>query len=171
MKKMFFMAVLFSSFLFSSCGNDLFDVSFNTTITEDYTFEVSGGSIPLNQSIPISLNNEDTSKYLNNLKSIEIKKMTYKIIEFSGDPEGKITLNLTANYETFHSISDVTVKTAFDNATVYEVTNKAALTKAANSFLQNKTITLETSGESVSTNPMSFKFLITLELGVVANPL
>lgn len=125
----------------------------------------------MNQSIPISLDNEDTSEYLNNLKSIEIKKMTYKIIEFDGDPEGKITLNLKANNETLLSITDVTVKTAFDNATVYEVTNKAALTKAANSFLQNKAIALETTGQSVSTNPMSFKFLITLELGVVANPL
>ncbi len=171
MKKLFFITALVTSVLLSSCSKDLLDVSFNTTITENYAINVPGGTIPLNQSIPLNIDNADTSSYLNKLKSVEIKKMTYKIIDFTGDAEGKITLNLMANGVLLNTITDINVKNAADAVTVFEVTDKTALTNAGNSLLENKTITLETTGESVSTSPMAFKFFITLELGVVANPL
>jgi hypothetical protein len=174
MKKLFFIAVLFSSLLFSSCVDDLvddlLDISFNTTITENYAVTVPGGPIPLIQSIPLNLDNADTSQYLDKLKSVEIKKMTYKIIDFSGDAEGKLTLNLLADDVPLNSITDINVKNAADAGTVFEVTDKTALTNAANSLLKNKTINLNTTGQAVSEG-MSFKFLITLDLGVVANPL
>lgn len=175
MKKLFFIAVLFSSFLFSSCGDDLeelLDVSFEVPIEEEIDVTVVGGTISLDQTEVFSLlENTETSKYIEKLKTIEIKKMTYKIIDFSGDPSGKITASLKADGQTLHSISEVIVKNASDNSTVFEVTNQTALKNAATSLLQNKTITLETSGQSVSTDPMSFKIQITLDLGVVANPL
>ncbi len=177
MKKLFFIAVLFSSFLFSSCGDDLedlLDVNFNTTIVEEIDVNVFGNADPvsLDQNEVFSLlENTETSKYIDKLKTIEIKKMTYKIIDFSGDTSGKITASLKADGQTLHSISQVTVKNAYDNATVFEVTNQTALKNAATSLLQNKTITLETSGQSVSTTAMSFKIEVTLELGIVANPL
>lgn len=177
MKKLFFVAVLFSSFLFSSCGDDLeelLDVSFEVPIVEEIDVDVIGGTEPvsLDQTVMFSLSeNTETNKYLDKLKSLEIKKMTYKVINFTGDATGKITASLKANGTTLHSITDVTVKTAFDNATVYEVTNKAALVTAATSLLQNKTISLETTGQTVSTSAMNFKIQVTLQLGVVANPL
>jgi hypothetical protein len=177
MKKLFFIAVLFSSFLFSSCGDDLedlLDVNFDTTIVEEIDVNVVGGAEPvsLDQTEVFSLmENTETNKYIDKLKTIEIKKMTYKIIDFSGDTSGKISASLKADGQTLHTITDKTVKTEFDNATVFEVTNKAALVTAATALLQNKTITLETSGQSVSTNPISFTIQVTLDLGVVANPL
>jgi hypothetical protein len=177
MKKFLFISVLFTSFLFSSCGDDLedlLDVSFEVPIVEEIDVDVASGTNPLNQTVVFSLSeNTETNKYLDKLKTLEIKKMTYKVIDFEegGDATGKITASLKANGTTLHSITDVTVKTAFDNATVYEVTNKAALVTAATSLLQNKTISLETSGTTVSTSAMSFIIEVTLELGVVANPL
>lgn len=175
MKKILFISVLFTSFLFSSCGDDLedlLDVSFEVPIVEEIDVDVAGGTNSLNQSVVFSLSEDtETNKYLDKLKSLEIKKMTYKVIDFTGDATGKITASLKADGATLHSITDVIVKTAFDNATVYEVTNKAALVTAATSLLQNKTISLETSGTTVSTSAMNFKIEVTLELGVVANPL
>ena len=174
MKKLLFIAFLFSSFLFSSCGDDLkdlLDVSINTTVTKDIDLSVIGGTNSLNQSVNVSLDNQDTNQYLNKLKTLEIKKMTYKIIEFTGDPDGKITANLKADNETLLTITDTNVKTSFDNATVFEVTNKNALITAASAFLTNKTINLTTSGSTVCINPMTFKIKVTLELGIVANPL
>jgi hypothetical protein len=171
MKKLFFITVLFSSLLFSSCVDDLLDISFNTSITEEYAVTVPGGTIPLNESIPLSINNADTSEYLDNLKSVEIKKMTYKIINFTGDPEGKITLNLMADDLLLNTITNINVKNASDAGTVFEVTDITALTNAGNSLLKNKTINLKTTGGALSSEGMSFKFLITLDLGVVANPL
>ena len=49
--------------------------------------------------------------------------MTYKIIDFTGDAEGKITLNLMANGVLLNTITDITVKDAADAATVFVVTN------------------------------------------------
>jgi flavin-binding protein dodecin len=97
--------------------------------------------------------------------------MTYKIIDFTGDSSGTITANLKAAETTLHSISDVTVKSAFDNETVFEVTNEAALINAARTLLDSKIITLETSGQTVSTSNMNFKIKVIIELEVVANPL
>ncbi|MFM9826891.1 hypothetical protein [Flavobacterium sp.] len=175
MKKILFISVLFTSFLFSSCGDDLeelLDVKFNTTITEEIPVTVIAGTNSLIESTEFSLiENTETSKYLDKLKTIEIKKMTYKIIEFTGDSTGKITAVLEADGETLHSISDKTVNTEFVNATVFEVTNKAALLNAATSLLKNKKISLKTNGQTVSTSPMSFKIKLTLDLDVVANPL
>ena len=174
MKKILFITVLFSSLLLSSCGDDLenlLDVSFNTSISQNIAVNVVGGNNSLNQTIPFSLANTDTSKYLDKLKTLEIKKMTYKIIEFSGDPTGKITVDLQADGETLHSITDKTVNTEFVNATVFEVTNKVALLNAATSLLKNKTISLKTTGQTITTEAMNFKILVTLDLAVVANPL
>lgn len=175
MKKILFISVLFTSFLFSSCGDDLedlLDVSFEVPIVEEIDVAVASGTNPLNQTVVFNLSeNTETNKYLDKLKSLEIKKMTYKVIDFTGDANGKISASLKADGTTLHSITDKTVKTEFDNATVFEVTNKAALVNAATSLLQNKTISLETTGQTVSSSAMNFKIEITLELGIVANPL
>jgi hypothetical protein len=173
MKNLFCLAVLFSSFLFSSCSDDLknlLDVSFNTTITED----VYGiGTVPFeNLPVVISLDdNAEIKKYSNKIKNIEIKKMSYKVVEFQGDPSGKIIANLSANGKPFHSISINSLKDAFDNKIVFPITDQEALIDLANSSLANKTITLNASGQSESAQPMGFRIQFTIELAIVANPL
>lgn len=175
MKKILFISVLFTSFLFSSCGDDLkdlLDISIDTTIVENIDVDVVSGTNSLDQTVIFSLlENTNTNKYIDKLKTLKIKKMTYKIIDFTGDSSGTITANLKAAETTLHSISDVTVKSAFDNETVFEVTNEAALINAARTLLDSKIITLETSGQTVSTSNMNFKIKVIIELEVVANPL
>lgn len=174
MKKLLFIAVLFSSLFLSSCSTDLeelLDIKINTTISDDIPVNVISGTNSLSKTIQFNLGNTDTNAYLEKLKTLEITKMTYKFIEFSGDNSGKITASLQADGETLHTITDKTVKTEFDNATVFEVTNKTALVNAASSLLKNKSIMLKTSGQTISTGTMNFKILITLDIKVVANPL
>jgi hypothetical protein len=175
MKKILFISVLFTSFLFSSCGDDLkdlLDISIDTTIVENIDVNVVSGTNSLDQTVIFSLlENTNTNEYIDKLKTLKIKKMTYKIIDFTGDSSGTITANLKADETTLHSISDVTVKSAFDNGTVFEVTNEAALINAATTLLDSKIITLKTSGQTVSTSNMDFKIQVIIELEVVANPL
>lgn len=176
MKNLFCLAVLFSSFLFSSCSDDLknlLDVSFNTTITEEVGPIYGMGTIPFeNQSIVFSLDdNAEIKKYSNKIKSIEIKKMSYKVIDFLGDPMGKITADLSANGKVIHSISDINVKDASEKPTDFSITDPATLIDLASSLLANKTITLNASGQSESTQPMGFRIQFTIELAIVANPL
>lgn len=174
MKKILFIAFLFSGFLFSSCGDDLkdlLDVSINTTVTKDIDLTVIAGTNNLDKTVTASLDNQDLNPYLNKIKTLEIKKLSYKIVEFTGDESGTITANLNADNQTLLTITNKNVKTEFDNATVFEVTNKNALITAASAFLTNKTINLKTSGSTDCTTPMTFKIRVTIELGVVANPL
>lgn len=176
MKNLFCLAVLFSSFLFSSCSDDLknlLDVSFNTTITEEVGPIGGIGTVPFeNLPVVISLDdNAEIKKYSNKIKNIEIKKMSYKVIEFQGDPSGKITADLYGNGKPFHSISINPLKDAFDNATVFPINNQEALIDIAKSSLANKTITLNASGQYESAQPMGFKIQFTIELAIVANPL
>lgn len=171
MKKLLLFTSLFICFIFTSCNSDILDIPFNTTITREIPVIVGSGTTALNNTITLSLDNEDTNKYLDKLKSVKIKKMTYKIIDFNGDAAGQITATILADGETLHTITNVVVKNAFDAGTVYEVTNKDALIKAATSLLTNKNITLKTTGQTQSETSMNFKIKVTLELGVVANPI
>ena len=84
-----------------------------------------------------------------------------KVIEFQGDPLGKITADLYGNGKPFHSISINPLKDAFDNATVFPITDQEALIDLAKSSLANKTITLNASGQYESAQPMGFKIQFT----------
>lgn len=172
MKKMFFTVAVFASVLLSSCTKDLLDVPFNTTITKDIVVSAAAGTNPLAQTVTLSIDNADTNKYLNKLKSVEIKKMSYKIVDFTGDSTGKITADLQADGVTLHTASNITVKNEADLATVFEVTGKDVLLKTvAASLMKNKSITLNSAGQAVCTSPMDFKIRVTLELGIVAGAL
>lgn len=174
MKKLFFIAALFTGVLFTSCVKDLLDVNFGTTITNVIPVAVLPGTVATTQNTDFSLDaNADTKKYLNKLKSIEIKKMTYKIKDFAtgGDATGKVGIKLMANNALLYSVDNVVAKTSSDAMTVYEVTDKAALKTAAASLLQNKKITLQSEYKSDSKTTMNFNVEVMMELGVVANPL
>lgn len=175
MKKLFFIAVVFSSFLFSSCGDDLedlLDVNINVPIIKVIDVSVDSGSNTLNKSIEFNLaDNIEINNYLAKIKAVEIKTMTYKIIEFNGNSEDEITVSLKADGVILKTIKNENLKKAFDSAFVFGVDDKTALLSTATSFLQNKKINLTTTGSTVAKSPMSFKIEVTLNLGVVASPL
>lgn len=164
------LAVLIS---FTSCEK-LTDVNFNTAITERIPIHIdktTGTAVSLDESIIMNLDNDDTHDYLNHIKDIEIKRLTYKLIDFTGDETG--TVDVQFYMETNPLIqNDIIVKTEVDNATVFEITDVQALITIATVLKNGHQVTARYAGEALSENEaMDFKVEITLELAITANPI
>lgn len=181
MKTLYFIAILFATFFMSSCSEDALDVNLKTTLTKDIdlmnssaarTAKISTG-VPFDKSVTLSLDNEDTNKYLKKIKSVKVKKMTYIFTDFTGADHVKIvSADLQADGASIHSISDLIIKNAITDNTVFEVTNVTAnISKIETALLNNKAITIRTVGNFGCSCAMSFKIRISIDLELVANPL
>ena len=164
------LTILFS-FTFTSCDDDLLDVNFDTTVKATIAVRVEQGQETLNENVVLSLDNNDTNSYLNNINDVRIKKLTYKITSFIGDPDGSIDGTLMADNIVLDT-KNFNVKDAYDAVTIFEVTNVNALNSAANLLRSNQEVTVSISGNSTSLNDsMDFTVEVTAVLGITANPL
>ncbi|MDV7186666.1 hypothetical protein R3X25_05180 [Lutibacter sp. TH_r2] len=159
------------SFTFTSCDDDILDVDFNTTITAKIPVHVDQDQETVNESTILSLDNSDTNKYLNKIKGVEITKLTYKITNFSGDATGTINVDFKADNLILQTEGFV-VENAYNNTTIFEVTDIDKLNNMANLLKNNKSVTVGVSGDCVAKeNSMDFNVEVTAELKVTANPL
>ena len=120
----------------------------------------------------LSIDNNDTHDYLNKIKSVEIKSFSYKIVEFVGPATSKITASLYVNNELLATETNLVVKTAADNGTVYTISNVDLLNKVASALKSGKSVTAKYDGTATDwCNNLSFKVQITMQVKVIANPL
>lgn len=163
--------VIAVSFTFTACSDDLLDVDFTTSITEKIPITIDQGQEIISESAILSLDNSDTNKYLNKIKNVEITKLTYKIITFSGDESGSLDVEFNANDIVLDNI-DFNVKNAYSNVTIFEVTDVAKLNEMANLLKKNKQVTVGVNGNcSALEDAMDFTIEVTVALNVTANPL
>ncbi len=165
-------------FSFSSCEkiDELTDVKFNSTITQHLSLNIgntAGEPELFNEQLIIKLTEADgdLADYLNYLKDIEVKKLNYKITDFSGDEEGIITANFTIGGTTLFSHTDMNVKAAADSGEIFNVDDISDLSSIASSLLSSKQISTSFTGQATTNSPMNFKIVITLELGITADPI
>ena len=157
--------------MFTSCDDDILDVDFNTTINATIVAHVDQGQEAIDESVVLSLDNNDTHDYLDNIKNVKIKKLTYKIISFSGDPEGYIDVDFYADTITL-TAEDFFVKEAYDTATIFEITDVSKLNTMADLLKTNNSTTVGISGQSTAVEAaLDFNIEVTAELEVTANPL
>jgi hypothetical protein len=157
--------------MFTSCDDDILDVDFNTTINATIVAHVDQGQEAIDESVVLSLDNNDTHDYLDNIKNVKIKKLTYKIISFSGDPEGYIDVDFYADTITL-TAEDFFVKEAYDTATIFEITDVSKLNTMADLLKTNNSTTVGISGQSIAVEAaLDFNIEVTAELEVTANPL
>ena len=169
--KIFAVLTVVFSFTLTSCDDDLLDVNFNTTVKATIVAHIDQGQENINESVVLSLDNSDTNSYLNNLSDVRIKKLTYKIISFMGDPEGSLNGILMADNIVLGA-DNFNVKNAYDAVTIFEITDVNALSSMASSLRNNQGVTISLTGDSVSVNdPMDFDIEVTAELEITANPL
>lgn len=143
-------------FSFSSCDED--DIkellpSFSVDISETENIPVAidqtnGERVSYSEKTNLSIVNKDTEDYLNKIKSIEIKSLSYKIINFNGDPTGDVAGAFAVAGQVSIQ-NDFVVKTAADNQIVYEITEVNELTRIANALKSGKTIEVEYSGNAL----------------------
>ena len=165
------LSVLLMCFVFTSCDDDLLDVDFDTTVKATIVAHVDQGQETIDESVVLSLDNNDTHDYLDNIKNVKIKKLTYKIISFSGDSEGYIDVDFYADTITL-TAKEFFVKEAYDAATIFEITDVSKLNTMADLLKTNNSTTVGISGQSTAVEEeMDFNIEVTAELEVTANPL
>ncbi|NRD21775.1 hypothetical protein HNV10_00885 [Winogradskyella litoriviva] len=165
------LSALLICFVFTSCDDDILDVDFDTTVKATIVANVDQGQETVNESVVLSLDNNDTHDYLDKIKDVTIKKLTYRIISFSGDSQGSVDIDFYADNITLQTEAFV-VNDAYNSATVFEVTDISKLNTMANMLKNNNHTTVGITGNTVATEGgMNFNIEVTAELEITANPL
>ena len=153
----------------SSCdeAEDLLNLTkdFDDTIVETIDLSIdqtSGDRTSFTNTKTLDINDPNIQPYLNKIENIEITSLSYKIINFSGDPDGHVNgefyidgiINLT---------NDFVVKTEAVKGTVFKITDVAALNEITKKLKANKKLTAKYSGDALCDNDdLNFKVEITL---------
>ena len=85
------------TFSFSSCdqAEELLNLTkdFDDTIVESIAINIdktAGDRVAFSNSTVLSIDDPALQPYINKIKSIEIKSLSYKVINFIGDPSGDV---------------------------------------------------------------------------------
>lgn len=179
MKKTIFTIAIFASIFcltLFSCDtiDDLTEVTFDTSLSDKIVVHVnqtSGTAISFNESIFLNLDNTDTHDYLNDINNISINSLSYKIINFTGDPMGVIDVEFFVDDVSLLTDNFI-VKTQADSGQIFEVTNTTQLNQIASALKNQQQITAKYEGSALcDTDTMDFKVEVTIGISVTANPL
>ncbi len=170
MIKRIIFSFLILGFAFSSCDEDdlagvLPDIDVEVSTTENIPVSVDktdGEWVQFSSTANVTIVNNDTQKYLDRIKKVNIKRLRYTIFQFNGDPKGEVQGSFSAdNGKTFEN--QFMVKNAFDQKTVYDVDDVAELNRIANSLKAKHTIEVKYSGMALC-NDEDMDFTIQVEL-------
>jgi len=167
------LAILLVVISFQSCDKleELADIDFNTSINQKIAIHIDQYQEGINETAIISLDNGDTHDYLDKFKSVSITKMSYKIIDFIGDPEGSVNIEISVDGVSLLQENSI-VKQANDNNTIFEITDTNKLNVIAAALKNNHQVSVSVRGTSIVTNDaMDFKVDVTIDLAIVANAL
>ena len=165
------LSALLICFVFTSCDDDLLDVDFDTTVKATIVAHVDQGQVTIDENVVLSIDNSDTHEYLDKIKGVTIKKLTYKIISFTGNYMGSVDIDFYADNITLKTEAFV-VNNAYTASRIFEVTDVSKLNTMANLLKTNKSTTVGIRGETISNEGnMDFSIEVTAELEVTANPL
>lgn len=169
---------VFLGLVFSSCDEDdlaavLPDIDAEVTSIQKIPVSVDkteGDWVEFSNTADVSIINNETEKYLNRIKSVNIKRLRYRVLEFNGDPMGEVQGSFSAdNGKTFEN--RFMVKNAFDQNTVYDVDDVAELNRIANALKSRHTIQVRYSGKALCDQEnMNFTIEVEMVAEVTINP-
>jgi len=163
---------------FSSCDEDdleallpAFDVNLNETENIPVHIDQTIGDwVTFSETTTINIVNGDTEDYLNKIKEVKINSLSYKVINFNGDPIGEVKGNFSVAGQVSLS-NEFVVKTSADNAVVYQVTEVAELTRIANALKSGQDVVVEYAGSALcDDNSMDFTIEVTMSVKVTIDP-
>ena len=171
-----FLILLLMTFSFSSCdeAEELLNLTkdFDNTIVESIAINIdktAGDRVAFSNSTVLSIDDPALQPYINKIKSIEIKSLSYKVINFIGDPSGDVNGEFYIDNIVYLTNAFV-VKTEADNGTVFKITEVAELNEIAKKLKANKKLTAEYSGDALCDNDdMNFLIEITLDVKITVN--
>jgi len=163
-------------FSFSSCDeDDLPPISFTVGVDQIENIPVhldqtNGERMTFSFKNTLTINNEDTKDYINKIKNVQINKLTYKVIAFSGDPLGDVD----AAFMVADQISlenAFVVKTAADDQIIYEITEVAELNRIADALKSGQKVNIIYSGSALcNDDDMDFIIEVTMATRVTIDP-
>jgi len=165
------LVVLLIAFTFNSCDDvkDLADVDFSTTIKENIDVSISESQEYISDEITLNIDNTDTHDYLDKLKSVKIKKLTYRYKNFSGNEDCSMNVEISTDNVVFET-KEFFIKQDVDNGTIYEITDVDKINAMATALKNNKEVSFKMEGE-VTNGAANFTIEVTAELDIIANPL
>lgn len=166
------LAVVFS---FTSCDDELGTVNFNTLIDKTISVHVDqtdGSAFTFSTDELMSLDNDDTHDYLDEIQDIAINSLSYQLKNFSGDNTGTATLTFMIDGFSLQTHTDVNVKDIVDASEVYTITDTSFLSQIATALKNNQQVTAKYIGDILCDNAaMDFEVKVTLDITVTANAL
>lgn len=164
------------TFSLSSCdeAEELLNLTkdFDDTIVESIAINIdktAGDRVAFSNSTVLSIDDPALQPYINKIKSIEIKSLSYKVINFIGDPSGDVNGEFYIDNIVYLTNAFV-VKTEADKGTVFKITEVAELNEIANKLKANKKLTAEYSGDALCDNDdMNFLIEITLDVKITVS--
>ena len=165
-------------FSFSSCDEDdikgllpSFKVDINKTENIPvHIDQTNGDRITFSEKTNLNIVDKNTEDYLNKIKNVEIITLSYKIINFSGDPIGDVEGSFSVADQVSLQNAFV-VKTAADNQIVYKITEVNELNRIANALKSGQTIAVEYAGNALCEDGnMDFMVEVTLVAKITIDP-
>ena len=171
-----FLLLLLIAFSISSCdeAEDLLNLTkdFDDTIVESIAISIdktAGERASFSNSTVLSIDDPALQPYINKIKSIEIKSLSYKIINFNGDATGDVNGEFYID-DIVYLTDAFVVKTEADKGTVFKINDVAELNEIANKLKANKELTAKYSGDALCDNDdMNFQIEITLDVKITVN--
>ena len=169
------LVVLTLVFNFTSCKKELGTVNFNTLIDKTISVHVDqtdGSVFTFSTDELMSLNNDDTHDYLDEIQDIAINSLSYQLKNFSGDHTGTATLTFMIDGFSLQTHTDVNVKDIVDASEVYTITDISFLNQIATALKNDQQVTAKYIGDILCDNAaMDFEVKVTLDITVTANAL
>ncbi len=172
------LGIFLIGFSFSSCDEEdivgllpKFDV--NLVKTENIRVEIdqtNDGWVTYSKQTNLNIINSDTKDYINKIKGLKINKLSYKIINFSGDPIGEVKGSFKVAGEVSLS-NEFVVKTSADNGVVYQITEVAELNRIAIALKKGQDVVVEYSGSALcDDDALDFTVEVTMDAKVTIDP-
>jgi len=177
-KTLLVLGIFLIGFSFSSCDEDdivgllpAFDVNLvKTEIIPVDIDQTNGDWVTYSNTTKINIVNNDTKDFLNKIKKVTINKLSYRIINFKGDPMGEVKGSFAVAGQVSLS-NEFVVKTSADNGVVYQITEVAELNRIAVALKSGQDVVVEYSGSALNDdNLMDFDIEVTLNVKVTIDP-
>jgi len=178
-KSLIALLTLCMCFSFTSCDEDdikgllpSFKVDINKTENKSVHIDQTNGDriAFVSKETYLNIVDKNTEDYLNKIKNVEIITLSYKIINFSGDPIGDVAGSFSVAGQVSLQNAFV-VKTSADNQIVYEITEVNELNRIANALKSGQTITVEYAGNALCEDgDMDFVIEISLVAKITIDP-
>lgn len=128
--------------------DDLTDVTKTVELTQQFTVDLEGGDDSIETgSFNISILTAAVKPYADKLKKVAIEKVTFEVVNYTGDAIAEYDVQFTADGTVFVNESFVGA-TADTNNTIFEVSNTPALNTVATKLLNNDSVTVALKAES-----------------------